>query len=135
MRNLIIAIGLLFIVNKSWAQSGKWDVYLAQYENGPGSTTLNMDLIKLAPKKELPFIVITGVTTENCRDNGFPNSSELEKLYKILDAVDAKLKGITKVELAGSFTYLCERLNYIYVADTNLIRAELTNLYKTDFPG
>ena len=135
MKNFIIAIGLLFIVNKSWSQSGKWDVYLAQYESGPGSTTLNMDLIKLAPKKELPFIVITGVTTENCRDDGFPVGSEFDKLYKISDAVEAKLKEITKVELAGSFTYQCERLDYIYVADTNLIRTELTKLYNIDFSG
>ncbi|NVK44366.1 MAG: DUF695 domain-containing protein [Oceanospirillaceae bacterium] len=108
---------------------------MAQYDNGPGSTTLNMDLIKLAPKKDLPFIVITGVTTQNCRDDGFPKSTEFDKLYNISDSILEKLKKITKTELAGTFTYQCERLDYIYVADTLTIRTELTELYKTEFPN
>lgn len=135
MRNLIIVIGFLCIVNNSWSQTGNWDVYMAQYENGPGSTTINMDLMKLAPNKELPFVVISGVTTENCRDDGFPNGSEFERLYEISDAVQAKLKEITKFELTGTFTYQCERLDYVYVSDTTLVRAELAKLYKTEFPS
>ena len=135
MKNLIIVIKLLFLVNVGWSQSGNWDVYMAQYDDGSGSTTLNMDLIKLAPKKDLPFIVITGVTTENCREDGFPESTEFEKLYNISDSIVAKLNKITKIELAGTFTYQCERLNYIYVADTATILTELTKLYKTEFPS
>jgi uncharacterized protein (TIGR01619 family) len=134
MRNIFIVVIFLLIASKSWSQTGKWDVYMAQYENGPGSTTLNMDLIKLAPKKELSFILITGVTTENCRDDGFPNSVEFERLYKVSDAVEARLKELTKFELSGSFTYQCERLDYIYVRDSISLRTELTKLYKTEFP-
>lgn len=135
MKNLVIAIGFIFIINKSWSQTGNWDTYIAQYENGPGSTTLNMDLIQSAPKNTLPYIVITGATAENCRDDGFPNSSEFERLYKVSDAVEAKLKEITEYEVAGTFTYQCERLDYTYIRDTILIRTELTKLYKTEFPS
>ncbi len=119
---------------KSWAQAGNWDVYLAQYEKGPGSTTVNMDLIKFAPKKGLAFVLVTGVTTANCREDGFPNSFEFERLYQVSEAVETKVKELTKFELAGTFTYQCERLDYIYVSDTTSIRSELAQLYNSQFP-
>ncbi|MEO9805199.1 MAG: DUF695 domain-containing protein [Reichenbachiella sp.] len=120
-------------MSESLAQSGKWDVYMAQYENGSGSTTVNMDLINSAPKAELPFVLITGVTIENCRDDGFPNAEEFKNLYEISDAVGERLQELTKIELAGTFTYRCERLDYLYVSDTSLIREELITLYQTKF--
>lgn len=112
---------------------GSWDAYIAMYETGAGSTTLNMDLINKAPKKDLPFIVITGVTFSNCSDDGFPNKSEFDSLYNISDNVQSTLSNLTKMELAGSFTHQCERLDYIYVKDTTNIRTKLTKLYNSSY--
>src|SRR5690606_31557606 len=35
----------------------------------------------------------------------------------------------------GTFTYQCVRLDYIYVTDSVSVRAELSELYKTEFPA
>lgn len=130
---LLIAILLLLTHLGVHAQDGNWDVYLAQYESGPGSVTLNMDLINIAPNKNLPYVLITGVKFENCRDDGFPDSDEFANLYNISDHVERLLKKHVTSELAGTFTYQCERLDYIYLSDTTSIRAKLSKLYTTSF--
>lgn len=130
---LTLLIYSFIILNISKAQEGNWDVYLAQYENGPGSITLNMDLIVTAPKNDLPYILVTGVEFENCREDGFPNSDEFEKLYMISDGILELLKDRVKFELAGTFTHQCERLDYVYLSDTLNIRETLTNTYKSKY--
>ena len=110
-----------------------WDAYIANYENGAGSTTFNMDLKKDAPKTDLPYILITGVTFSNCNKDGFPEKEEFNKLYEVSDEVEATISKLTKMELAGTFTYQCERLNYYYINDTTQIRSKLTALYKNKF--
>ncbi|MFL9832328.1 DUF695 domain-containing protein [Flavobacterium sp. ST-87] len=110
-----------------------WDAYIANYENGAGSTTLNMDLKKVAPKTDLAYILITGVTFSNCNKDGFPEKEEFSKLYEVSDEVETTISKITKTELAGTFTYQCERLNYYYINDTTQIRSKLTALYKNKY--
>jgi len=108
-----------------------WDAYIAQYDNGPGSVTLNMARKETAPDKALPFIVVTGLTiTRDCGEDGFPGKKELDKLQNANDdAVDA-IQAITTSELVGTFLYQCERLAYIYVRDTARIREALISLYE-----
>jgi uncharacterized protein (TIGR01619 family) len=110
-----------------------WDVYMAVYDNGPGSVTLNMDLVKYAPEKNLPYVLITGVTFTNCTNDGFPGKDEFNNLYNVSDKVQELVAKLSKMELAGTFTYQCERLDYIYVSDTTLIRTKLAELYKLKF--
>ena len=63
MKRILISTTIILLINfLSFSQTGNWDVYMAQYENGPGSVTLNMDLLNIAPNKSLPYILITGVT-------------------------------------------------------------------------
>ncbi|MFL5728598.1 MAG: DUF695 domain-containing protein [Cytophagaceae bacterium] len=131
-----IALIFLFILTGrllTCAQSGNWEVYLARYDDGPGSTILNMDLIRSAPKKELPYLLITGVTYTACDKDGFPYKKEFDKLYEISDQVIETMAGITKYEHAGSFTHGCERLDYLYLHDTLGIRKKLENLYTEKF--
>ncbi|MBL4706204.1 MAG: DUF695 domain-containing protein [Flavobacteriales bacterium] len=59
--------------------------------------------------------------------------SEFQYLYKIEDEVDSIIRSNTKLELAGTFTYQCERLNYFYVADTSRIRSQLTKFYQESY--
>ncbi len=140
MKN-ILALGSLFFLISCNTKSqetqktddSNWDAYIANYENGAGSTTLNMDLKKVAPKTDLPYILITGVTYSNCKQDGFPEKEEFNKLYKVSDEVEATISKLTKMELAGTFTYQCERLNYYYINDTTQIRSKLTTLYKSKF--
>ena len=140
MKN-ILTIGLIALLiscstksqDKPISKNGNWDVYLAMYEKGPGSTSLNMDLVKSAPHKDLPFILITGITFTNCTKDGFPNKNEFDNLYKISDNVQKVISDLTKMEIVGNFTYQCERLDYIYVKDTTQVRTKLTDLYKSQF--
>lgn len=120
---------LLLLSPFAQAQEDSWDVYLAQYDEGVGSTTLNMELINVAPLKEFPFVVVTGVTYDSCGEEGLPNTDQLDKLYEISEAIDQAVSAITKSLMVGTFTVQCERLLYIYVQDTLTIRDQLIKLY------
>lgn len=115
------------------AQEGNWDAYMAQYEDGPGSTVLNMDLIKNAPNKKLPFLLVTGVQFSGCREDGLPEKSQFDVLYEISDKVLEFLNTYGTFEHAGTFTYQCERLDYFYVNDTVALRNKLSDLYSSYF--
>ncbi|WP_066632928.1 DUF695 domain-containing protein [Labilibacter marinus] len=112
-----------------------WDVYMAEYEKGTGSVTLNMGLINNVPIKDLPFVLITGVTFNDCNSDGFPSKSEYNNLSQISDDVQALTSTLSKNNLVGTFTYQCERLDYIYLNDTSNIREKLTALYTTKYKG
>lgn len=131
-RFLIITFVLLAHYNGK-SQNANWEVYLAQYDLGPGSITLNMELIDIAPVRQLPFVVITGVTFRDCTREGFPEKEEFNNLYKISEEVLKAISSITKNELAGTFTYQCQRLDYIYVQDTLNLRKHLIALYKDNY--
>jgi regulator of RNase E activity RraB len=140
MRRVLVSIFIPLIFSCSTQSQehqskdeGTWDVYMAMYEKGAGSTTLNMDLVKNAPEKDLPFVVISGVTFTNCRQDGFPNNNEFEKLHDISDNVQNVISKHTKFKLAGTFTYQCERLDYIYVKDTTNLRDILISLYESKY--
>lgn len=129
----ILSTILLIVSGQLSAQTEDWNVYLASYEKGPGSTTLNLDLINSAPNKEFPYVLITGVNYTDCRSDGLPNADAFEKLYDISEKVEKSLAEVTPYELAGTFTYQCKRLDYLYVGDTTLIKDKLINLYQSEF--
>jgi hypothetical protein len=134
MKKTILTLLIFLFPLLIFGQKENWDVYLAQYEKGPGSVTLNMELINRAPLLELPFILITGVKAKQCDPNGFPIQAEFSTLYKISDSIIAVVNRFTKTEVVGSFSYQCERLEYIYVKDTVYLRSKLETAYKKLFP-
>ncbi len=115
-------------------EDDKWDVYLAKYEKGVGSTSVNMSAVSRAPNKNLPFVIITGVTFSACDTHGFPTKEEFENLYIEEELIDSFISKKTKSLLVGTFTYQCQRLNYFYVSDTFQIRELLDSAYKKFFP-
>ncbi len=130
----------LFLFKKSAAQSDSlppenWDVYMAKYEKGAGSVLLNLSLKPAVPVKGYGFIIITGVTFSDCTAEGFPSNRAFTTLYRISDSVKAVIDRYTTSIIAGTFTYQCERLDYIYVKDTTWIREKLLKLYAIRFPG
>lgn len=106
-------------------------MYLARYDEGVGSTALNMSLITVAPKKHFPFLIVTGVTFANCANDGLPNKEQLNQLYVISDDVVNVISDVTPSDYVGSFTYQCVRLDYFYVSDTLQIRSKLIELYSS----
>jgi uncharacterized protein (TIGR01619 family) len=112
----------------------QWDVYMAQYEKGPGSTVINMGLKSKAPDKSFRFLLSTGVHFNDCNNEGFPSQAEFEKLYVVSDSVKRLVDLNASNIMAGTFTYQCERKDYYYLKDTNNIRQKLSALYKKQFP-
>lgn len=116
------------------SQEEHWDVYLAKYEKGVGSTMLNMGLKKNAPVKNFSFVLITGVKFKDCTGDGMPTKKEFENLYSISDSVKNWVSKATLHIPTGTFTYQCERLDYFYVNDTSKLRQLLKQSYQNRFP-
>jgi len=132
MRKLLLFL-ILGIANTALAQEEEWDVYLASYNGKPGSTVINMGLKKTAPLIKFPYVLVTGVRYTNCREDGFPEEGELDRLHVVSDSLDANLKAAFSIKKAGSFTNNCERLEYYYLSDTMGVRGKLLQLYASVF--
>lgn len=132
--------GTIFLsISFVWAfAQPRWDTYLARYDEGLGSVIVNMDIALTMPHRDLPFLVITGVTFKGCNGDGLPVSREFKRLYRQSDDINRVIfqssGGHTSASLlVGTFTYQCQRLDYIYVADTTGIRERLTNTYRKKY--
>ena len=137
MRKFVLYFSFITFYSAALAQQNdeQWDVYMAQYEKGVGSTVVNMGLKNKAPDKSFRFLLSTGVHFNDCTTDGFPSEAEFQKLYVVSDSVK-KLVGLNVSNImAGTFTYQCERKDYYYVKDTNNIRQKLSALYKKQFTG
>jgi uncharacterized protein (TIGR01619 family) len=134
MKRIILIISLFISAADLFAQEENWDTYLAQYEKGPGSTVLNMDIKKIAPDKTLPFLFSAGVKFTNCKD-GLPSPDEFTVLNRISDSITALINGLVRNTLVGTFTYQCERRDYFYVPDTAGLRLKVTALILKYFQG
>jgi len=126
---------MIFLPYALSAQDENWDAYMAQYEGKPGSVMLDMGLKSTAPLKEFSFVLITGVRFSDCSSEGMPSAKEFENLYRISDSVLATVKRVGKNKLVGTFTHLCERLDYYYITDTTGLRQSLTNYFKQLSPA
>lgn len=135
MRKLAALYLFLIVHSVVLAQDdvGNWDMYMAQYEKGAGSTIINMSLKTKAPDKSFRFLVSTGVHFDNCTAEGFPSETEFQKLYAVSDSVKRLLNNTVSNIMAGTFTYQCERKDYYYVKDTINLRQKLSLLYTKQF--
>jgi Family of unknown function (DUF695)/Regulator of ribonuclease activity B len=133
-KNFTILLGLLMQSLFSFSQAENWDVYMAQYEKGVGSTLINMSLKQYAPIKQFPYLLKTGVKLINCTENGLPSKEEFETLYQISDRMKLLIDSNSKNKSTGTFSYKCERTDYYYLNDTTGIRKILELAYQKYFP-
>lgn len=135
MRRVFIIVSLLLNISlPSFCQEEEWDVYMAAYEKGAGSTVLNMAYKAIAPIKEYPFLLITGVIINDCGLDGLPTKAAFDQFYQISDKVKNTIDLNYKYKLVGTFTYQCERVDYYYLADTAKLRDRLNLTYENNFP-
>jgi len=135
MAKSFIILGFLFVFSlDSFCQGEKWDVYMANYEKGAGSTVLDMAFKAKAPLKEYPFLLITGVKVNDCGPDGLPTKKAFDELYKISDKIKSIMDGSFPNKLVGTFTYQCERVDYYYLTDTTKVREQLDLAYDNNFP-
>ena len=128
-----ILFGLSIIGLFSFGQDDNWDVYMAQYEKGVGSTVINMSLKEDAPIKLFPYLLKTGVKLINCSKDGLPTKDEFETLYRISNNMKSVIDSNSKNKAAGTFSYQCDRMDYYYLPDTIGIRKLLELAYQKDF--
>lgn len=138
MKGFFMLVIMLFLGFNSIAQigsEGEWDTYIANYEGEkPGSTILRMDLIEKAPIKGYGKVLITGVSYNSTRDDGFPDNEALGNLYEVNEELEVFLNEDYEAILVGSFTQDYKRLNYFYIkTDIGLERA-LVKFYSINFP-
>ena len=114
MRKFILYFSFVTFYSVAFAQQNdeQWDVYMAQYEKGVGSTVINMGLKSKAPDKSFPFLLSTGVHFNDCSNDGFPSQAEFQKLYVVSDSVKKLVDLTVSNIMAGTFTYQCERKDY-----------------------
>lgn len=114
----------------------RWGTYIASYEDdNPGSTTLRMDLINVAPLENLNYVLITGITYKTPRKDGFPEEDVLSTLHKMGEELVELVEKETASIWVGSFTYNKERLEYIYLKEPEGIKEKIENYYKANFPN
>ncbi|MDN3659153.1 DUF695 domain-containing protein [Ferruginibacter paludis] len=133
-RYVILSLFVTLALN-AFSQDDVWNVYMAAYEKGPGSTLVNMTLKDAAPMLRLPYLLTTGVRLKNCSKEGLPVKEEFNTLYQISDSVKAALNTRLRPVAAGTFSYQCERIDYYYLPDTTGIRKLLEIAYKKYFPA
>lgn len=132
MKRLLYTVALSLSSTVLIAQDDNWDVYLAQYEKGAGSTVLNMGLKASAPKRDYPYLLVVTVPFKECKD-GFPLDSQLTELYRISDSLELTITNTQQNIFAGTFTYQCEREHYFYLHDTSRVRKALTKMCREQF--
>src|SRR5688572_16516836 len=131
---LIYFLACMFLfVDQSKAQEDNWDVYLAQYEKGVGSTMFNETLRDIAPLSSYTFLLKAGVKYTDCDKDGFPLNSDFSKLHVISDSIQKLIAVKYPFRHAGTFTYQCERIDYFYVRDTTNLSKTLEDLFKREF--
>jgi hypothetical protein len=131
---LFLAVFLAFNIT-SFAQDNEWDVYMAQYEKGIGSTIINLSLKEKAPLKQFPYLLQIGVKLITCNKEGLPGEDEFETLYGVSDTMKAITDALVANHAAGTFSYQCQRTDYYYIADTNGVRKAITQAFEALFPN
>lgn len=128
-----LSIFSIVFTTLAFAQKASWSVYLANYENGIGSTYLRMDLKKEAPINSFDYLVIFTSNYEGSED-GMPDNEQLSTLYSIQDSLITTFdKQHPKHYYVGSFMHDNTRSEYFYVKDTLTVRPMITNLMKKGF--
>ncbi|TMI93041.1 MAG: DUF695 domain-containing protein [Bacteroidetes bacterium] len=127
--------GSLLLTSQLFSQQDNWDVYMARYEKGPGTTVVNMTIRKTAPAVNFPFLFSAGVKFTNCTNDGLPVATEFDNLNRISDSIISAVNRLVKNILVGTFTYQCERRDYFYVPDTIGLRQQIIDVLSKNFPN
>ena len=116
-------------------QKEMWWSYIAQYDKLPGTTLVNLALRKQAPNANFPYVVIAGVDYEIKRADRLPDSKELDRLQALDEQAVNVITSITPAIWAGTFTNDGQRLQYVYVKNSNGLEAALKKFYATQCAG
>lgn len=111
-----------------------WWSYSARYQDGTGTTRINLDLKGKAPNPAYATLVITGSAYTSKRVDGLPDQAENDRLDvlrgKVLDVIQKATPSI----YAGTFTQNMDQKHYVYVKDGAKVEKALNQLYASACP-
>ena len=106
-----------------------WWNYLAEYDEGPGSTRIDLSFKYTAPLPDYRYVIITGISYPSSKTDRFPSEHELDILAGIESKVIKALEKSNAAIHVGTFTHNKEQLYYFYAKDIKNTQKTLTTLY------
>ena len=106
--------------NSDKGHKEKWDFYLTNIDDKPGSIMVDLGLISIAPIQDNETLVWVSVKMNNPKENGLSTSGEIETLGQIEESLVAKLNKKHNCIFAGRATTDGNRDFYFYFSDTTL---------------
>ena len=96
----------------------QWNQYEAIWEEHPGRMQVNMDIHRIAPLPDRPYLLEYSKQLIDCDDNGFPEYQNDAQIEIDVSKLIQQLEQSRLVVHAGRFYYQCIAKDYIYVSDT-----------------
>jgi hypothetical protein len=106
-----------------------WWNYMARYDNGIGTTDVNLTLYKKVPLADYPYLVTTGTRYPTSFISNNPSKADIARFKQQDQQVLAAITAISPGIHAGGFTYDGEHRLYVYVQRPDGIDAALKQLY------
>lgn len=116
--------------NKPLIKHLNW-VYVAEYDDGPGTILLDLGLHAHSPFNGYAGLVKASIKFQTDRPDGLPDEATLDSLYELEDQVDTCIETLGPAIWAGSFTCARERHIYTYVQDVGGVEQALNALYES----
>ncbi|MGJ8691851.1 MAG: DUF695 domain-containing protein [Thalassotalea sp.] len=131
MRSITVISTLLISLIHSTSSLAKeqWWSYLSGQENGPSSTRVDLEINKIAPLADFPFVLITGVKFDGKSSEGLPAQPQIDKLNILQERLVKYVNSKLRAKYVGTFTYQSEQLHYIYVQDKMEAERVITKFY------
>jgi hypothetical protein len=99
--------------------SDNWDFYACRVDDEPASIFLDLDLAKVAPLKERPFMAYVRVYMRQPRPDGLSSREEFEDLTRLEDHLSGALIAAARATYVGRNTSGGCRDFYFYTAEAD----------------
>ena len=120
---------------KAKAYKEDWDSYLSNVDGKVGSIMVDLGFHTIAPMTDKPNVLWVTIKMNNPDSkNGLSSKDETDALWKIEDALTAKLVGIDKMAYVGRLTSDERRQFYFYLYDTSVYNRAVSNIMSS-FPA
>jgi len=126
-----LLISLIIFCSLSINAQDNWESYVLNKEKGLMYVSVNMDLNYTKPNYR--NLLIVGINTKKCLNNGYPDAEGLEELYVFSDSIANIVDSKTKNRLAGILTYQCTGFDIFYVKDTVGLRSAIHQTIQKNF--
>ncbi len=120
---------LLLVLPLTSPAADLWWNYMARYDNGLGTTDVNLTLQKQVPLADYPYLVRTGTRYYTSFISNNPSDADVARFKQLDQQTLTTIAAISPYVHAGGFTYDGEHMIYIYVQRIEGIEAALNKLY------